>query len=55
MIVMALVTTAMTGPLLNWIQPMAISAPDAETTRTSMVAFGAGGLSAKQAGPREDR
>ena len=46
MIVMALVTTAMTGPLLNWIQPMVISAPDAETTRTSIMAFGAGGLSA---------
>jgi Kef-type K+ transport system membrane component KefB len=52
MIVMALVTTAMTGPLLNWIQPMVISAPDAETTRTSMVAFGAGGLSANMASAR---
>ncbi|HEX8006103.1 MAG TPA: cation:proton antiporter [Trebonia sp.] len=52
MIVMALVTTAMTGPLLNWIQPMVISAPEVETTRTSMPAFGAGGLSANMASAR---
>jgi Kef-type K+ transport system membrane component KefB len=60
MIVMALVTTAMTGPLLNRIQPMVVSAPDAETTRTVVPAFGAGGLSANMAAarsssPREDK
>jgi Kef-type K+ transport system membrane component KefB len=34
LVVMALVTTAMTGPLLNWIRPTAVSPPpDAETTR----------------------
>lgn len=52
MIVMALVTTAMTGPLLNRIQPMVISAPDVETTRTSAMAFSAGGLSANMASAR---
>ena len=54
-----MVTTAMTGPLLNWIQPMVVSAPDAEMTRISIPAFGAGGLSAnitaaRSSSPRED-
>jgi Kef-type K+ transport system membrane component KefB len=32
LVVMALVTTAMTGPLLNWIQPLVVSPPHPETS-----------------------
>ncbi|MBO0806711.1 MAG: cation:proton antiporter [Actinobacteria bacterium] len=64
LIVMALVTTAMTGPLLNWIQkPMALSAsdpPDLETRisipepRVSLPVFGSGGFHANVASSRRD-
>jgi Kef-type K+ transport system membrane component KefB len=51
LIVMALVTTAMTGPLLNWTQPLVVSAPDPEA-RAGVPAFGAAGSHANMASAR---
>jgi Kef-type K+ transport system membrane component KefB len=42
LVVMALVTTAMTGPLLNWLKPPAFSEPDSEAP-TGTPAAGPGG------------
>jgi Kef-type K+ transport system membrane component KefB len=51
LIVMALVTTAMTGPLLNWFKPLAFSELDSEV-RTGTPAAGPGGSGAKIASVR---